>query len=192
MNFESKAIWAHKTHDLFSKFSTTKMPTSLLRCPQRTGLSEWPPRSIQFFTINPHTEKGNTNFLELNHNIDSSRATPSCLEDKYPRVTNTNEIVGEDERSALAQVSGSLKDLLQSSLKCSRIKREAYEWEGGAQELKFKCIFSSWSGQPKQGGEWGHIYSPHTFITVGGVRTSDISDLDQICPMGNSNWLNFG
>jgi hypothetical protein len=50
---------------------------------------------------------------------------PSHLGERSPRVTNTNEIVGEDEQSALAQVSGSLKDLLQSSLKCSRIKREA-------------------------------------------------------------------
>jgi hypothetical protein len=38
---------------------------------------------------------------------------------------------------------------------------------------------------------WGPIYSPHIFITVGGVRTSDISDLDQICPMGDSIWLEF-
>jgi hypothetical protein len=29
-------------------------------------------------------------------------------------------------------------------------------------------------------------------MTVGGVRTSDISDLDRICPMGISNQLNFG
>jgi hypothetical protein len=50
---------------------------------------------------------------------------PSRLGDKSQRVTNMNEIVGEAERSALGQVSGSLKDLLQSSLKCSRIKREA-------------------------------------------------------------------
>jgi hypothetical protein len=41
-------------------------------------------------------------------------------------------------------------------------------------------------------GEWGPIYSPHTFITVGGVRTSDIFDLDQICPMENLKLLNFG
>jgi hypothetical protein len=50
---------------------------------------------------------------------------PNCLGDKSPRVTNIDEIVNEDEWSALAQVSDSLKDLLQSSLKCSRIKREA-------------------------------------------------------------------
>jgi hypothetical protein len=50
---------------------------------------------------------------------------PSHLGYKSPRVTNMNEIVGEDEWSVLAQVSGSLKDLLQSFLKCSRIKREA-------------------------------------------------------------------
>jgi hypothetical protein len=36
---------------------------------------------------------------------------------------------------------------------------------------------------------WGPIYSPHIFITVGGVRTSDISDLNRICPMGDSNWF---
>jgi hypothetical protein len=29
------------------------------------------------------------------------------------------------------------------------------------------------------------------FMTVGGVRTSDISDLDRICPIGISNQLNF-
>jgi hypothetical protein len=40
-------------------------------------------------------------------------------------------------------------------------------------------------------GEWGLIYSPDTFITVGGVRTSDISDLDGKCPIENSKWLNF-
>jgi hypothetical protein len=43
---------------------------------------------------------------------------PSRLGHVSPRVTNMNEIIGEDERSALAQVSGSLKDLLQSSLRC--------------------------------------------------------------------------
>jgi hypothetical protein len=99
------------------------MYASLLRCPQRTGflstlnLSERPSRSIRFSTINTHTEEGNTNFLGLNHKLESSRTTPSHLEDKSPRVTNTNGIIVEDERSALAQVSGSLKDLLQSSLK---------------------------------------------------------------------------
>jgi hypothetical protein len=89
------------------------------------NLFEQPPRSIRFFTINPHKEEGNKNFPRLNNKLGSSRATPSHLGDKSPRVTNMNEIVGEDERSALAQVNGSLKDLLQSSLKCSRIKREA-------------------------------------------------------------------
>jgi hypothetical protein len=74
---------------------------------------------------------------------------PSRLGDKSPRVTNTNEIVGEDEQSSLAQVSGSLKDLLQSSLKCSRIKREALECGGGASDLNLKCIFKCWSGQAK-------------------------------------------
>jgi hypothetical protein len=89
------------------KFSTTKMPTSPLRCPQRTGflstldLFEWPPRSIWFFTINPHTKDGNTNFLELNHKLGSCRAMPSHLGDKSPGVTNKNEIVGEDEWSLL-------------------------------------------------------------------------------------------
>jgi hypothetical protein len=39
--------------------------------------------------------------------------------------------------------------------------------------------------------EWGPIYSPYRFMTVGGVRISDISDLDQICLMGDSNWLKF-
>jgi hypothetical protein len=29
---------------------------------------ELPPRSPQFFTINPHEEEGNANFPELNHN----------------------------------------------------------------------------------------------------------------------------
>jgi hypothetical protein len=29
-------------------------------------------------------------------------------------------------------------------------------------------------------------------MTVGGVRRSDLSNLDQICPMGDSNWLEFG
>jgi hypothetical protein len=49
------------------------------------------------------------------------------------------------------------------------------------------CLFQllEWPTEPMR--EWGPIYSPHTFITVGGVRTSDISDLDQICLMGNSN-----
>jgi hypothetical protein len=28
-------------------------------------------------------------------------------------------------------------------------------------------------------------------MIVVGVRTSDISNLDQICPMGDSNWLEF-
>jgi hypothetical protein len=56
-----------------------------------------------------------------------------------------------------------------------------------------RISFSScWSGQPKKRGYWGPIYSPRAFITVGGVKTSDISDLDRICPMKNSNWLRFG
>jgi hypothetical protein len=110
--------------DLFLKLSTTKMPTSPLRCPQRTGflstlnLFERPPRSIQFSTINPHTEEGNTNFMKLNHKFGSSRAMPSHLGDKSPRVTNMNKIIGEDEQSSLAQMSDSLKDLFQSYLKC--------------------------------------------------------------------------
>jgi hypothetical protein len=29
-------------------------------------------------------------------------------------------------------------------------------------------------------------------LPVGAVRTSDISDLDQICPMGDSSWLEIG
>jgi hypothetical protein len=28
-------------------------------------------------------------------------------------------------------------------------------------------------------------------MTVGCVKTSDISDLDRICPMGDSNWFRF-
>jgi hypothetical protein len=28
-------------------------------------------------------------------------------------------------------------------------------------------------------------------MTIGGVTTSDISDLDRICPMGDSNWVKF-
>jgi hypothetical protein len=42
-----------------------------------------------------------------------------------------------------------------------------------------------WPVEPRE--EWETIYIPHTFITVEGVRTSDISDLDQICPMEISN-----
>jgi hypothetical protein len=38
---------------------------------------------------------------------------------------------------------------------------------------------------------WGPIYSTHRFMIIGGVRTSDISDVDRICPMGGSNWLEF-
>jgi hypothetical protein len=63
--------------------------------------------------------------MGLNHKLGSSQVTASHLGDKSIRVTNTSEIVDEDERSALAQVSGSLKELLQSSLKCSRMKRQA-------------------------------------------------------------------
>jgi hypothetical protein len=55
-------------------------------------------------------------------------------------------------------------------------------------EVSFKCL----EGPAKPRGKWGPIYSPHTFITVEGVRALDISDLDQICLMGNSKWLNFG
>jgi hypothetical protein len=103
---------------------------SPLRCPQRAGflltlnLSERPPRSIQFFTINPNKKEGNTYFPGVDHKHGSSRVMPIRLGDKSPRVTNMNEIVSEDEQRALAQVSGSLKDLLQSYLKSSRIKRE--------------------------------------------------------------------
>jgi hypothetical protein len=55
---------------------------------------------------------GSTNFLKVNHNLGSSQATPSHLGGNSPAVTNTNKIVNEDEQSALAQVSVSLKDLL--------------------------------------------------------------------------------
>jgi hypothetical protein len=55
-------------------------------------------------------------------------------------------------------------------------------------EVSFECL--EWPAEPR--GEWGPIYSPHTFITFGGVRPSDISELDRICPMGNSKWINFG
>jgi hypothetical protein len=51
--------------------------------------------------MNPHTEEGDTNFPELNHKLDSSRVMPSHLGDKSPRVTNMNEIIDEDEWSAL-------------------------------------------------------------------------------------------
>jgi hypothetical protein len=55
-------------------------------------------------------------------------------------------------------------------------------------EVSFECL--EWPAEERRG--WGLIYSPHTIMTVGGVRTSDISDLDWICPMGDSNWLEFG
>jgi hypothetical protein len=55
-------------------------------------------------------------------------------------------------------------------------------------EVSFECL--EWSAEPR--GWWELIYSLYTFINVGGVRTSDISDLDWICPMGNSKRLNFG
>jgi hypothetical protein len=79
------------------------MDTSPLRCPQRAGflstlnLSGQPPKSIRFFTINPHIEEGNTNFSGLNHKLGSFRVIPSRLGDKSLRVTNMNEIVSEDE-----------------------------------------------------------------------------------------------
>jgi hypothetical protein len=41
-------------------------------------------------------------------------------------------------------------------------------------------------------GSGGLFIAPHTFMIVGGVRTLDIFDLDWICPMVDSNWLNFG
>jgi hypothetical protein len=130
MNFKSKAIWAHKVgfvpevqhhQDVYVSVEVYTKDRFL----STLNLSEWPPRSIWFFTINPHTEEDNTKFFELNHNLGSSRATPSHLGGKSPRITNMKEIIDEDEQSALAQMSGSLKDLLQFSLKCSRIKREA-------------------------------------------------------------------
>jgi hypothetical protein len=41
-------------------------------------------------------------------------------------------------------------------------------------------------------GSGGLFIAPHTFMIVGGVKTLDIFDLDWICPMVDSNWLNFG
>jgi hypothetical protein len=35
---------------------------------------------------------------------------PSRLEDESPSVTNTIEVINEDEQSALARMSGSLKE----------------------------------------------------------------------------------
>jgi phage tail sheath gpL-like len=36
---------------------------------------------VWLFTISPHEDEGNTNFLELNHNLGSLRAMPSHLGD---------------------------------------------------------------------------------------------------------------
>jgi hypothetical protein len=54
--------------------------------------------------------------------------------------------------------------------------------------VSFECL--EWPTEMRRG--WGPIYSPCAFMTVGGVRRSDLSNLDQICPMGDSNWLEFG
>jgi hypothetical protein len=46
-----------------------------------------------------------------------------------------------------------------------------------------------WPAEVRRG--WRPISSPHIFMTVESVRTSDISDLEMICAMGDSNWLKF-
>jgi hypothetical protein len=51
---------------------------------------------VQLFTINPHEEESNTNFLRLNHTLGSSQATTSHLGDEFPRVTNVIEVIEED------------------------------------------------------------------------------------------------
>jgi hypothetical protein len=50
-------------------------------------------------------------------------------------------------------------------------------------EVYFQLL--EWLAEVRRGGET--IYNPHRLMTVGGVRTLNISDLDQICPMGDSN-----
>jgi hypothetical protein len=55
-------------------------------------------------------------------------------------------------------------------------------------EVCFQLL--EWPTKVRRG--WGPIYSPHRFMTIVGVRTSEISNLDQICPMGDSNWFEFG
>jgi hypothetical protein len=55
-------------------------------------------------------------------------------------------------------------------------------------EVYFKLL--EWPAKVKWG--WGPIYSPHRFMIVGGVRILDISNLDRVCPMGDSNSLKFG
>jgi hypothetical protein len=51
---------------------------------------------VRLFTINPHKKEDNTNFLELNHTLESSRVTPSRLEDESPREMNAIEVIDED------------------------------------------------------------------------------------------------
>jgi hypothetical protein len=76
-NFKSKAIKTHETQDLFLKFSTRKVLTSLLRRPQRDGfLSTLTPLQAttkvnSVFHYESSHEDGNTNFPELNHKLGS-------------------------------------------------------------------------------------------------------------------------
>jgi hypothetical protein len=47
------------------------------------------------------------------------------------------------------------------------------------------------SSHPRE-RRWSAFYRNLEKLAVGAVRTSDIFDLDRICPMADSNWLEFG
>jgi hypothetical protein len=57
-------------------------------------------------------------------------------------------------------------------------------------EVEYYFQLLEWPAEVRRG--WRPISSPHIFMTVESVRTSDISDLEMICAMRDSNWLTFG
>jgi hypothetical protein len=62
------------------------------------------------------------------------------LIDENPRVTNTSDVVGEDERSALASKEWDTKECLQSSLKSPKNGGGRLGEEKRSSRYENKCI----------------------------------------------------
>jgi hypothetical protein len=86
----------------------TKVPTSPLSSPQRAGfLSTLDPlQSTSKVNLTLHYEssnEGNTNFLGLNHKLQIPWAMHCYLRYESLKVTNTSDVVREDDRVLLLE-----------------------------------------------------------------------------------------
>jgi hypothetical protein len=58
--------------------------------------------------------------MRLNHKLGSLGAMDGRLGDESTRVTNTSDVIGEDDRSALASKEWNTQECLQCSLKSTK------------------------------------------------------------------------